>query len=78
MGQRAFCNGKEKVQALGWCGVPAVRWLSSHLLLPTDSLQLASKAHAVPQADETLSEALVYGVTAPWARCSCCQGRDKD
>lgn len=43
-----------------------------------DGLQLASAAHAVPQADETLGEALVYGVTAVWAHCSCCQGRYKD
>lgn len=70
--------GRKKVQAPGWRGVPTVRQASSHLLLPADSVQLASKAHAVPQADETLSKPLVYGVTAPWARCSCCQGRYKD
>lgn len=49
-----------------------------HLPIPADSLQLASAAHAVPQADETLGEALVYGVTAAWAYCGCCQGTYTD
>lgn len=62
----------------GGGGSLVIRQLSSHLPLPADSFQLASDAHAVSQADETLSKALVYGVTAPWACCSCCQRRYKD
>lgn len=66
-------------EALEWEEVQAptvqrVRLLSLHLLLPADGLQLASVTHAIPQADETLGEALVY-VTAALAHSSCLQGR---
>lgn len=66
-------------EALEWEEVQAwraerVRLLSLHLLLPADGLQLASVTHAIPQADETLGEALVY-VTAALAHGSCLQWR---
>lgn len=51
---------------------------SSHLPVPANSFQLDSLAHAVSQAYETLGKALVYGVTAVWALCGCCEGRYKD
>lgn len=61
-----------------WDEVTEVGGSQAAALVPADSLQLASMAHAVPQADETLSEALVYGVTVAWALSCCCQGRYKD
>jgi hypothetical protein len=51
---------------------------ASHLPVPADSLQLASTTHAVSQANETLSKALVYHVTAAYTLRGCCYGRYKD
>ena len=70
-GAGGLWDGREKVQ------IPRVV-LPAHLPIPADGLQFTSVAHAVSQADETLSKALVYGVTVAWARCSCCQGRYRD
>lgn len=49
-----------------------------YLLLPANGLQLTSLAHVVPQADETLSEALIYVVTVACGPGSCLQGRYRD
>ena len=73
-GAGGFGMGGKRFRPQG-CGVGL---LPSRLPVPADALQLTSAAHAVPQADETLGKALVYGVTAAWARCGCCQGRYKD
>ena len=52
--------------------------LTLYLLLPANGLQLTSLAHAVPQADEALSEALIYIVAVAWAPRSGLQGRYRD
>ena len=64
-GAGGLWDGREKAR------IPRVMF-PSHPLIPADGLQFASVAHAVSQADETLSKALVYGVAAACARCSCC------
>lgn len=71
-GAGGLWDGREKAR------IPRVMF-PSHPLILADGLQFASVAHAVSQADETLSKALVYGVAAACARCSCCcQGKYRD